>query len=277
MEFRNSDQLKSHLKTEASRLGTTINNTYNTFFARTLLESIAEYNYGDFVVKGSFSQLVHSGKLYRPVTDIDLSSTNGVKAVDFFHELLGRRGNPVTYEINRRPKITSNGVHNFSVYCCYGSIKHSIGIDFMPDYKPTYEVQYKPVPTIFTKDKKFYINTPSYEEYLAEKLCIVAETTSADSIYRFKDFYDIYKLHGGEYDYDKFSIYFQRMISDRKRINPSDIDVSFLNKDFINKCSHLWESSKRHFKFLDDTVEFDEAVFYTKGVLTDQILKLKRR
>ena len=277
MEFRNSDQLKSYLKTEASRLGTTINNTYNTFFARTLLESIAEYNYGYFVVKGSFSQLVHSGKLYRPVTDIDLSSTNGVKAVDFFHELLGRRGNPVTYEINRRPKITSNGVHNFSVYCCYGNIKHSIGIDFMPDYKPTYEVQYKPVPTIFTKDKEFYINTPSYEEYLAEKLCIVAETTSADSIYRFKDFYDIYKLHGGEYDYDKFSIYFQRMISDRKRINPSDIDVSFLNKDFINKCSHLWECSKRHFKFLDDTVEFDEAVFYTKGVLTDQILKLKRR
>ncbi len=277
MEFRNSDQLKSHLKTEASRLGTTINNTYNTFFARTLLESIAEYNYGDFVVKGSFSQLVHSGKLYRPVTDIDLSSTNGVKAVDFFHELLGRRGNPVTYEINRRPKITANGVHNFSVYCCYGSIKHSIGIDFMPNYKPTYEVQYKPVPTIFTKDNKFYVNTPSYEEYLAEKLCIVAETTTADSIHRFKDFYDIYKLHGGEYDYDKFSIYFQRMIRDRKRIKLSNIDVSFLNKDFINKYVHLWESSKRHFEFLDDTVEFDEAVFYTKGVLTDQILKLKRR
>ncbi len=276
MEFRNGNQLKAYLKKESIRLGVSINNTYNTFFARNLLEGISDLNYGNFVVKGSFSQLIHSGKLYRPVTDIDLSSNKGISALNFLYEFLNEQNTFVTYQINRKPNVTSHGTHNFSVYCLFDGIKHSIGIDFMPDYKCIYEIQYKPVPTIFSKDKEFYINTPSYEEYLAEKLCIVAENNVIERIFRVKDFFDIYKLHNGQYDYEKFSIYFQKMLRERKRISIDEIDVKHLNKELIMRTYDLWDNVKRNYEFLGSSVEFEEAVYYTKGVLADQILKLRR-
>ena len=43
------------------------------------------------------------------------------------------------------------------------------------------------------------------EEHLAEKLCIVAESNREDILNtRVKDFYDIYKLKGGKYDYERW-------------------------------------------------------------------------
>ncbi len=77
MELENSDQVKSYLKKESKRLGISINSTYNTFFAKYLLERITNIKYGEFVIKGSFAQLVHSQKFNRPITDIDLSSPQG--------------------------------------------------------------------------------------------------------------------------------------------------------------------------------------------------------
>lgn len=40
-EFTNSDKLKSFLKKESNRLNISINNTYNTFFSRLLLQDIS--------------------------------------------------------------------------------------------------------------------------------------------------------------------------------------------------------------------------------------------
>ena len=87
---------------------------------------------------------------------------------------------------------------------------------------------------------------------------------------------DIYKLHNGQYDYEKFSIYFQKMLRERKRISIDEIDVKHLNKELIMRTYDLWDNVKRNYEFLGSSVEFEEAVYYTKGVLTDQILKLRR-
>lgn len=276
MELKNGDQLKAYLKKESKRLGISINSTYNAFFTRNLLESISGLNYGNFVVKGSFSQLIHSGTMYRPVTDIDLASNNEISALNFLYEFLNDQSSFITYQINREPRVTSHGTHNFSIYCMFDSIKHSIGIDFMPNYNCLYEIQYKPVPKIFLGDNEFYVNTPSYEEYLAEKVCIVAENNASGRIFRVKDFYDIYKLHNGKYDYEKFSMYFQKMLKDRKRISIDDVDAKHLNKDLILRIQDMWNNVKSNHEFLDSSVELEEAVYYSKGVLEDQILRLRR-
>ena len=75
MEFNNSNQLKSFLKSESKRLGISINNTYNTFFSTILLRRISEMSYNKLFVKGSFSELAHLNDMIRPITDIDLVST----------------------------------------------------------------------------------------------------------------------------------------------------------------------------------------------------------
>ena len=56
----NCDQLKAFLKSESKRLNISCTNTYNTFFSRLLLERISHVDPShEFLVKGSFAQLVH--------------------------------------------------------------------------------------------------------------------------------------------------------------------------------------------------------------------------
>lgn len=74
MDFKNSDQLKSYLKKESARLNISITNVYNTFFSRLLLERLQKYNLSNIIVKGSFAQLVHLGKIVRPITDVDITT-----------------------------------------------------------------------------------------------------------------------------------------------------------------------------------------------------------
>lgn len=69
----------------------------------------------------------------------------------------------------------------------------------------------KLVPKVFSRDEEYEVVVPSMEETLAEKLCIIAESTKTDVLNtRTKDFYDIYHLHGGDYDLDKFSYILKR-------------------------------------------------------------------
>ncbi len=74
MDFKNSDQLKSYLKKESARLNISITNVYNTFFSRLLLERLQKYNLSNIIVKESFAQLVHLGKIVRPITDVDITT-----------------------------------------------------------------------------------------------------------------------------------------------------------------------------------------------------------
>ncbi|MEG0977393.1 MAG: hypothetical protein RSF02_02445, partial [Bacilli bacterium] len=75
MEFKNLDQNKAFMRNEASKLNISTGAAYSTYYSRILLEKLSSINFGNLVVKGSFSQYVHLKSLSRPVLDIDLSST----------------------------------------------------------------------------------------------------------------------------------------------------------------------------------------------------------
>lgn len=112
-------------------------------------------------------------------------------------------------------------------------------------------------------------------EHIAEKLYIIAHNTREDiPNTRVKDFYDIYKLFGKNYDEDKFSLYFEAMVM-MYGMNLDDINADFLDKEFVKRHLELWEMIKEKYQFVDKEVELSEAVFFTKAVLSEQIQKIR--
>lgn len=279
MNFTNSNQIKSYLKKESEQTGISLVNCYNTFFARNLLQRISELSYGQLIVKGSFSQMVHLGKMIRPVTDIDLVSTTMDKneaLIVLFSAMYSENENDIIYDLSTYPKTTKTGIIKIKTVAKFDKICHPMTIDFNPISKGVLEIQYKDVPRVFIEDKRFYINTPSHEEHLAEKLCIISESIKPDVLNtRIKDFYDIYKLHGGNYDVEKFSYYYGLLLKKRNKISPDIVSCDYLNKEFIDRHRTLWDEMSKKYEFLDKSVNIDEAVYYTKGVLSEQIQKMK--
>ena len=282
MEFRNLDQEKSFMKKEAKRLGITPMATYTTYYARKLLEKLALINNGDLVVKGSFSQYVHLGYLTRPVLDIDLSSmqSHHIPINILFAAIYDTFSNELTFDLSTTPRQTKNGVYKIPVVAKvkYEGAKEMVipvPIDFKDNNKVIFETQFKAVEPLFEGDQKFYINTPSFEEHIAEKLYIIAHNTREDiPNTRVKDFYDIYKLFGKNYDEDKFSLYFEAMVM-MYGMNLDDINADFLDKEFVKRHLELWEMIKEKYQFVDKEVELSEAVFFTKAVLSEQIQKIR--
>lgn len=271
--FENDDKLKAFLKKESKRLGISIKNTYSTYFSRVLLERINKLCYDELYVKGSFSELTHLGTMTRPVTDIDLVSTmNHHDPMIKLIEAMCGNDDEFEYDLSRIPIKTKTGIYKINIVANFGKIKHPISIDFQELSNTIYEKDYKKVNPIFEGDKPFYIYTPSYEEHLAEKLCIVVESNKQDVLNtRVKDFYDIYKLNGGKYDEEKLLYFFYHMLIDRKKININDVSIKFLNFEYIEKHRQLWESMKIKYEFMDKTVKFDESVCLTKDILDEQI------
>lgn len=198
MEFRNLDQEKSFMKKEAKRLGITPMATYTTYYARKLLEKLALINNGDLVVKGSFSQYVHLKELTRPVLDIDLSSTlsHHIPINILFAAIYDTFSNELIFDLSTTPRQTKNGVYKIPVVAKvkYEGSKEMVipvPIDFKDNNKVIFETQFKAVEPLFEGDQKFYINTPSFEEHIAEKLYIIAHNTREDiPNTRVKDFYE---------------------------------------------------------------------------------------
>lgn len=278
MLFKNDNQLKSYLKKESKKLGISINNTYNTFFSLVLLNRICQYNKQDLIVKGSFSELAHLGQMIRPITDIDLVSKeyhNNPLLV--LYEAMYDDTKDCLFELKDLPKKSKTGIYKLSLEAVFGKIKHSISIDFMELSQTLYEIKLKTVNSPFEMIPSFNFYTPTYEEHLAEKLCIVAESNKMDVLNtRVKDFYDIYKLNNGKYDYDKLTKYFLKMLVDRNKIELSSISVDHLNKDFIWNHFSLWLDMSAKYEFLDNSIGFESAVNLTKDLLGDQITRIRK-
>ena len=282
MKFKNRDQERAFMKKEAKRLGITPMATYTTYYARKLLEKLALINNGDLVVKGSFSQYVHLKELTRPVLDIDLSSTlsHQIPLEILFAAIYDSFSDELIFDLSTTPRQTKNGVYKIPVVAKvkYEDAKEMVipvPIDFKDNNKVIFETQFKAVEPLFEGDQKFYINTPSFEEHIAEKLYIIAHNTREDvPNTRVKDFYDIYKLFGKNYDEDKFSLYFEAMVM-MYGMNLDDINADFLDKEFVKRHLELWEMIKEKYQFVDKEVELSEAVFFTKAVLSEQIQKIR--
>lgn len=279
MEFKNENQLKAFLKNESKRLDISIPHVYSTYFSRKLLERLASRNYGKFIVKGSFSQYVHMRKLVRPVTDIDLASADSYsESLEPLFNNINDDSSPIKFKLNNI-KTTRTGIKKLRISAeAFNKLNQPINIDFDGQNTRVYEVNYKQVVPIFKDDNMFFINTPSFEEHIAEKLCIVAESNKPDILNtRVKDFYDLYEMHGGLYDRDKFELYFERMLKDRGKIKLCDLTTVFLNKSYVERHQALWDSmkGKDKYEFLDNDIDFDEAVFYTRAILSEEIQKIR--
>ena len=276
MEFNNSNQLKAFLKNESKRLGISINNTYNTFFSTILLKRISEMSYDKLFVKGSFSELAHLNDMIRPITDIDLVSTeyHNDPLLILYRAMYDTNGN-IFYELSDLPKQTKTGIYKINIVANFDKIKHPISIDFQELSNVIYEKDYKRIDPLFKGDNHFYIWTPSFEEHLAEKLCIVVESNKENVLNtRVKDFYDIYKLCGGKYEKERLSYFFYHMLKDRKKIDVETASVSHLTDDYIKNHQNMWEAMSKKYEFMDKTVNFRESVEFTKELLLKEIENL---
>lgn len=276
MRFNNSDQLKAFLKKESKRLNISITNVYNTFFAREFLYRLSRHNDNAIILKGSAAQLPYLGKLTRAVTDLDLatpySSTEIFSIlIDSMHD---NESIPFNFEFATAFHRTPTGIYKLPIVSEFGSIKHHLNIDFHAHYNWLIEGQERIMPKIFEGDCEFPVYVPSFEEFLAAKLCIVVESNKPDVLNtRVKDFYDIYQLHGGKYDAERFTEYFKKMIQLRGKITIDQANTQILNHEFIEKHSEIWESTRRKYDFLDKEIDLEGAIYYTRGVLREQLQK----
>ena len=278
MNFENDDKLKAFLKSESKRLGISILNTYNTYFSRILLERVNRINNSELYVKGSFSELAHLNEMTRPITDVDLVSTSYHNdPIITLYRAMYITNEDLYYELTDIPKKTKTGIYKIHITANFGKIKHPISIDFQELSKTIYEKDYKRIDPLFKGDNFFYIYTPSYEEHLAEKLCIVIESNKDNVLNtRVKDFYDIYKLSGGKFDREKLSYFFYHMLKDRNKISMNNLSVDYLNNDYIIKHQDLWNSMSKKYEFMDKKIEFEDAVYLVKNILDNELKNLNK-
>ena len=276
MEFKNSNQMKAFMKKESQRLNMSISNVYHTFLARELLEKVSKKNNELVLVKGSSAEISYLGSLVRSITDVDLAGLKGLDInKDFIRDiLLDNDGYQIKFSLAKKPFITNTGIYKLSCKGNFDQMKQDINVDFQTDYNRLIEPERRVMPEIFEGDKEFEILVPSFEEYLAEKLCIIVESNKTDVLNtRVKDFYDIYQLHGGKYDYDKLTYYFGLMIRLRGKIDLENANTMHLNTEFVQGHSDMWESAKEKYDFLDKEISFLGAMYYTRAVLREQLQK----
>lgn len=274
--FSNSNQLRAFMKKEANRLRININNAYTLYLSRLFLERLSHYNDGMILVKGSSAETAYLGRLVRAITDVDLALLgpiqDSVPTVKAAMEEQDRSG--FQFKLSKDPKVTPTGIYKISLSGEMDKTKQALGVDLQENYNRLIEREVHMMPAIFEGDEEFPVVAPSFEEYLAEKLCIIVESNKLDVLNtRAKDFYDIYQLHGGKYSPEKLTKYFGQMLALRGKISLGDATTTYLDKDFIQKHEPLWESAKKKYDFLDDGIDLYGAVYYARAVIREELQK----
>lgn len=276
LDFKNSNQLKSFMKKESQRLNISISNVYTTFVSRSFLERISENNNNEIIVKGSSAEISYLGSLVRCITDVDIATMDKLEINKKLLEKIisDNKVDKLEFKLLKDPKQTKTGIYKFSLEADFDKMKQPLNVDLQEKYNRLIEPEIRVMPPIFEGDKPFEILVPSFEEYLAEKMCIILESNKPDVLNtRVKDFYDIYQLHGGKYDSDKLTHYFKKMLELRGKITIEEADTIYLDQNFINNHSKLWENIQRRYDFLDKEIDLAGAVYYTRAVLREQLQK----
>ena len=277
VRFRNIDQFKAFIKKEAARLNISVPNAYSTFISRTFLEKLSKRDVDKIVlVKGSVAETAYLGELVRGITDVDLASTSSIELnIPILRKVLNHEIiNDIRFKLTKKPSVTKTGIYKFNFDAEIGKIKENLGVDFQDNYTRLIEKKYSVMPKIFEGDKEFIISTPSFEEYLAEKLCIILERNNPNMLNtRLKDFYDIYELHGGKYDSEKLAEYFKLMLALNAKIRIEDARTDYLDKSFVENHLNIWKSVSKKYDFLDKEIDLGGAVYYTRAVLREYLQK----
>ncbi len=276
MEFTNKNQFNAFLKKEAKRLNMGINETYITFFARDFLQRLNKYNTNIILVKGSSAELSYLNRPVRAITDIDLAGLASYKKCKpiIMNAMTDKDISPYKYSFVKNEYTTKTGIIKLSLAGRFLKTNQHLGIDFEQKYRRLITPEVRMMPAIFEGDEPFEVFVPSFEEYLAEKLCIIAESNKPEVLNtRVKDFYDIFQLHGGDYSTKKLTEYFGIILKKRGKIKMEDIDTRLLNEDFIERHSALWNKIREKYGFLDKEISLAGAVYYTRGILREQLHK----
>ena len=275
--FKNTDQFKAFIKKEARRLNISIPNAYSTFISRSFLEKLAQKDLTrSSLVKGSSAETAYLGELERGITDVDLASVNSIELnIPVLRKLTNNEDlNGISFKLTKKPTMTQTGIYKFNFDANMGKIKNNLGVDYQDNYSRLIEREERIMPIIFEGDKPFIVSTPSFEEYLAEKLCIILESNKTDVLNtRLKDFYDIYELHGGKYDVNKLTDYFRLMLGLRAKIKLEDAKTDYLDKKFIDSHQEIWNNACKKYDFLDKEIDLGGAVYYTRAVLREYLQK----
>lgn len=275
--FRNSEQFKAFIKKEAKRLNISIPNAYSTFLSRSFLEKLSKKDTDkSILVKGSSAETSYLGELVRGITDVDLASTTSIELnIPVLRMIINNEAiNDIKFSLNKKPSITKTGIYKFSYDADMDKVKNSLNVDFQDNYIRLIEKKYSVMPKIFEGDREFIMATPSFEEYIAEKLCIILESNKLDVLNtRLKDFYDIYELHGGKYDSEKLAEYFKIMLALRAKIRLQDATTDYLDKNFIESHNDIWNAVSKKYDFLDKEIDLGGAVYYTRAVLREYLQK----
>ena len=274
--FKNSQSFRAFMKKESERLGISIQNAYSTYTSRTFLEKLAKYNNGYILVKGSSAETAYLGRLVRGITDVDLALIGRIEENRSLLEALVKDDtvSDFKFKLRRDPKITQTGIIKMPFVAEFDKTKQPLNVDLQENYNRLIEKQVRKMPAIFEGDEEFDVIAPSFEEYLAEKLCIILESNKPDVLNtRVKDFYDIYQLHGGKYNPAKLTKYFKKMLKLRNKIKIQDATTIYLNKDFVDEHNDIWTSAKDSYDFLDDGIDLYGAVYYTRAVLREELQK----
>ena len=275
--FRNSEQFKAFIKKEAKRLNVSIPNAYSTFLSRSFLEKLSKKDTDkSILVKGSSAETSYLGELVRGITDVDLASTTSIELnIPVLRKIINSETiNDIKFSLNKKPSITKTGIYKFSYDADMDKVKNSLNVDFQDNYIRLIEKKYSVMPKIFEGDREFIMATPSFEEYIAEKLCIILESNKPDLLNtRLKDFYDIYELHGGKYDSEKLAEYFKIMLALRAKIRLQDATTDYLDKNFIENHNDIWNAVSKKYDFLDKEIDLGGAVYYTRAVLREYLQK----
>lgn len=275
--FRNSDQFKAFIRKEAKRLNISVPNAYSTFISRSFLEKLSKKDKHNIIlVKGSSAETAYLGGLVRGITDVDLASIKGIDLnVPVLRKIINKETiNDIDFNLNKRISVTNTGIYKFTFDADMGKVKNVLNVDFQDNYNRLIEQQEFEMPKIFTGDEDFVITTPSFEEYLAEKLCIILESNKTDVLNtRLKDFYDIYELHGGKYDVEKLTEYFKLMLALRAKIRIEDARTDYLDKKFVDNHSDIWDAVCKKYDFLDKEIDLYGAVYYTRAVIREYLQK----
>lgn len=277
IDFKNSDQMKSFMKKESARLNISINNVYNTYIARTVLERISKYNNQKILIKGSSAEIAYLGRLVRAITDIDIASLGPVEEIIelLIHGLKDKYEGNFNLSLLKPVHQTKTGIYKMSLSAKFDRINDHIGIDLEDNYSRLIEPELRLMPKIFEGDEPFYVYVPSFEEYLAEKLCIMVENRKIDVLNtRVKDFYDIYQLHGGNYDSNKLTRYFIKMLNMRGKIKLDEVETLRFNGSFAKNHQELWNNTKEKYDFLDKEIGLEGAIYYSRAVIREQLQKL---
>lgn len=268
--FDSGNKLKGYIQKEAKEKQIHSNYGYNYYFSRYFLDKLYNDPKTNFILKGSYSQFCSLEKITRPLTDIDIVTFNRVQdAKDGIDEIINTKDS-VKFKIVSQ-HTTTNATLNYKILCDFDGKTSRISIDLKRE--DMLDVERVSLPTFFSKDEVFDVNSSSINEHLASKLYVVLLHLKLNNVLsrnfrRYKDFYDIYQiLASGIIDEGKVMEILARKIRNDEFLNDYELDGPLFQKKFITDNQEKWNNDKNKLEFLND-ISFEESVETTNNFIS---------